>query len=91
MRSRTTLLLVIGFGIALVIGGYAGARLFSTGDAGAVGVAEQALGAEEGPQLIASIDPAGAATEGIQVHGDWTIEVRDPDGTLADRRVSPTT
>ena len=27
----------------------------------------------------------GAASEGIKVHGDWTIEVRNPDGSLASR------
>ena len=30
-------------------------------------------------------DPSGVG-EGIQVHGDWVIEVRDPDGSLAERR-----
>jgi hypothetical protein len=25
-------------------------------------------------------------SEGIQVHGDWTIEVHDPDGTLVEKR-----
>lgn len=28
----------------------------------------------------------GNPSEGIQVHGHWTIEVRDPDGTVASRR-----
>jgi len=28
----------------------------------------------------------GGRHEGIKVHGHWTIEVRNPDGTLADRR-----
>jgi hypothetical protein len=28
----------------------------------------------------------GGGHEGIKVHGHWTIEVRNPDGTLADRR-----
>ena len=28
----------------------------------------------------------GSQQEGIAVHGHWTIEVRNPDGTLADRR-----
>lgn len=30
--------------------------------------------------------PRGTPQEGIQVHGHWTIEVRNPDGTLAERR-----
>jgi hypothetical protein len=29
---------------------------------------------------------ADAQQEGLKVHGDWTIEVRDPDGTLVTRR-----
>lgn len=29
---------------------------------------------------------SGGPKEGIQVHGDWVIEVRNPDGGLADRR-----
>jgi hypothetical protein len=34
-----------------------------------------------------SADSAGSGLqEGIQVHGDWVIEVRNPDGSLADRR-----
>ena len=30
--------------------------------------------------------PGGATREGIKIHGDWVIEVRDPDGTLVSRR-----
>jgi len=30
--------------------------------------------------------PVGGQQEGIKVHGDWTIEVRNSDGTLAQRR-----
>ena len=29
--------------------------------------------------------PAGGMGEGIKVHGRWTIEVRNPDGSLASR------
>jgi hypothetical protein len=29
--------------------------------------------------------PAAQSREGIKVHGDWTIEVRNPDGTLVGR------
>lgn len=31
-------------------------------------------------------DSASGPAEGIEVHGHWTIEVRDPDGTLVERR-----
>lgn len=30
--------------------------------------------------------PRGTPQEGIKVHGRWTIEVRNPDGSLAERR-----
>ncbi len=33
-----------------------------------------------------SVRARGVPGEGITVHGHWTIEVRDPDGTLAERR-----
>lgn len=29
--------------------------------------------------------PPGGPSEGIKVHGDWTIEIRDPDGSLVSR------
>jgi hypothetical protein len=32
-----------------------------------------------------SVEAAGASTGGIKVHGHWTIEVRDPDGTIVSR------
>ena len=35
--------------------------------------------------LPASAQPASAQDEGIKVHGDWVIEVRNPDGSLASR------
>ncbi|MBC8273346.1 MAG: hypothetical protein H8E40_00025 [Chloroflexi bacterium] len=32
------------------------------------------------------IESGGGTQEGIKVHGHWTIEVSDPDGTLVERR-----
>lgn len=43
------------------------------------------LGAQTPPTAEAS-SPAGAHQEGIKVHGHWTIDVRDPDGTLVTHR-----
>ncbi len=34
----------------------------------------------------ALVTDGNGMSEGIQVHGDWTIEVSDPDGTLVERR-----
>lgn len=38
------------------------------------------------PRSNAAPASAGQPQEGIKVHGHWTIEVREPDGTLASRR-----
>lgn len=38
------------------------------------------------PAQIAKAAPSGGPQEGIKVHGHWTIEVRNPDGTLGTRR-----
>jgi hypothetical protein len=35
--------------------------------------------------VLSAAAPAAQSKEGIKVHGDWTIEVRNPDGTLAQR------
>lgn len=43
------------------------------------------LTAQTPPKAEAS-SPAGARQEGIQVHGHWTIDVSDPDGTLVTHR-----
>jgi hypothetical protein len=34
---------------------------------------------------IAQEKPAGRPSEGIKVHGHWTIEIRNPDGSLVSR------
>ena len=70
------------------------------GTSAVVGVATLALGlmlvfsgspATESPddtrELVSALVTDGDGTsEGIQVHGDWTIAVHDPDGTLVERR-----
>jgi len=38
------------------------------------------------PNPALSLTSGGASQEGIEVHGHWTIEVRNPDGTLGERR-----
>ena len=58
---------------------------------GAVAVVALALGLALGlgggqqqsaPLAQGGLPPAGGINEGVQVHGHWTIEVRDPDGSL---------
>ena len=39
-----------------------------------------------GASLTPLASAPGGPSEGIQVHGHWTIEVTEPDGTLASRR-----
>jgi len=36
--------------------------------------------------IQASLPPAGPASEGVQVHGHWTIDVRNPDGSLVNHQ-----
>jgi len=43
--------------------------------------------AGSGPvSFSASSTPQSGPQEGVEVHGHWTIEIRDPDGTVVDRR-----
>jgi len=43
-------------------------------------------GACEADAEVVEDKPAGGPHEGIKVHGHWTIDVRNPDGTLASHR-----
>lgn len=46
-----------------------------------------AMAAAQAPAAATHAAPApGGPREGITVHGDWTIEVRNPDGTLVRRQ-----
>lgn len=35
--------------------------------------------------VAGAAEPRGGPSEGISVHGEWTIEIRNPDGSLASR------
>lgn len=80
----------LAFSLALVVG------VALTGSAdGAVADSDQpeteepvsAHDAESGlPPTASASDAAPSPDEGIKVHGHWTIEVRDPDGTLVEHR-----
>lgn len=41
------------------------------------------LGSQSGVRAGSEDTPAPGMREGIKVHGDWTIELRNPDGSLA--------
>jgi hypothetical protein len=46
-------------------------------------VQAQTRAAKAKPAAAQTESPAGGAQEGIKVHGHWTIDVRNPDGSLA--------
>jgi hypothetical protein len=58
---------------------------------GVAPVAQAQMPAAKAKAALAKSPPApaakraGGAREGIKVHGHWTIEIRNPDGTLASR------
>ena len=41
------------------------------------------VGCQSKPMVLSE---SGSGSEGIKVHGDWTVEVTNPDGSLATRR-----
>jgi hypothetical protein len=41
------------------------------------------VGCQSKPMVVSE---SGSGSEGIKVHGDWTVEVRNPDGSLAVKR-----
>ena len=50
------------------------------------GQAQGEPGVSNAPAQVARAVPAGGPSEGIKVHGNWVIEVRNPDGALVTRR-----
>ena len=44
-----------------------------------------AFGRSAETAVVGALAPNDAAIEGIQVHGSWTIEIREPDGALVSR------
>jgi len=41
---------------------------------------------QSAPLAQGGLPPAGGINEGVQVHGHWTLEVREPDGSLVSRQ-----
>lgn len=50
------------------------------------GMAESRVVPAESPDRASHLEPAPHRDGTFKVHGHWTIEVRDPDGSLAERR-----
>ena len=85
-RRLVVLLGGVGTGAAVVLTLVLG--VFSTGaedvvDPESVAIVSNAA-VEVGAAAVAS--PADGTAEGMKVHGHWIIEVRDPDGTVVNRR-----
>ena len=80
MTRTRALALVGGFGAVVIV-------------AAAIVFAQTIRAPAEGPEPLAAqvgegaaaAEPSGGTQEGVQVHGHWVIEVRDPDGTLVSR------
>jgi len=73
MKTRRSYALAGSVGVTLAFLLMLAVGMLATGPEGA-SAGEAASGQAAGP------------VEGIKVHGHWTIEVRDPDGTLVERR-----
>jgi len=59
------------------------------GPASQVATADPGVGTaptSESGAAVSSDAPAKGSSEGVKVHGHWTIEVRNPDGTLVNHR-----
>jgi len=84
-------LLAVVLGAALVFGvtaGYGGAA--SSAQPGADEVTAKTISdadlqrmRERGEAMLARLQTDGSSVDGINVHGAWTLDIRNPDGTLA--------
>ena len=77
--------IAIGTGLLLVVGAVSMGLLLAGPLRQTDGTTVAETSDTDAATLIAATSP-GTASEGIQVHGDWVIEVRDPDGTLVTHR-----
>jgi hypothetical protein len=84
--KKFRIMALAGLACSLAIAGLAVlAVLLSPFGDGAADGDGSAANAVEPADSDAANDPS-SADEGIKVHGDWVIEVRNPDGSLAERR-----
>lgn len=81
MRKQLYLWLRVGMGLALVI------ILLLAGCAAPAKLSPAPVAAPSHETVSSPASaPGGAPQEGIKVHGHWMIEVKNPDGTLVERR-----
>jgi hypothetical protein len=83
--NRIRLLALSGLACSIVAGLAVLAILFSPFGGGSTDAEDGTVKAAEESFSESAADPSGT-DEGIQVHGDWVIEVRNQDGSLAERR-----
>jgi hypothetical protein len=75
--------LVLALAFTISLPGHGAAT--AAGDAAAASAGAVAPAVEAQTADTSAGPPAGGPSEGIRVHGDWTIEVRQPDGSLVSR------
>jgi hypothetical protein len=79
---------IAGVALLLIMGVFPGAAGRGSPGVSAPDVVNAPLVANAAvtPAVQETASAPGSPREGIQVHGHWTIEVTNPDGTLAERR-----
>ena len=83
MTLRTTVAIVVV--LAVISAAVAATLVLARPGATESDVVAQVAPPPNEPESLAAATGGGTA-EGIKVHGDWVIEVRDPDGSLVQRR-----
>jgi len=78
MKKKTVFAIIAGFSVLVLAGTLAAAVVFARGSDGNAGFKETC------GKVVA--DASAGDQEGIAVHGHWVIEVRNADGSLAERR-----
>jgi len=78
-------LLSLAAGLAIMAAGAPGAAFAQGKSASPQKVAAPAAPVPEAARAKKAASQGGGQQEGIKVHGEWMIEVRNPDGTLASR------
>ena len=82
----TLMVLAAAISLGVFFGVFAGGTDGGSSDAGGSSAAlSDGAGATDALVSETGAAPGGGSTEGIKVHGHWTIEVRDPDGSLVSR------
>ena len=84
MTKKKLYVLAAGLGLTAFVAAALVVGAFQSGSGGDADLASDApnLGLDAGVLEEAASTAPGSPNEGIEVHGHWTIEVREPDGAL---------